>query len=124
MHAVFTGGLPSGAVVAAVVGVVAVDDHGEAAGASHFAQAAVQLVLAVVTTVGRVGAVLGIIEFRGVDHFVSEVEVARDRQRQLPVRVGVAGAVGGDGERLLPQGLRCGDGEVCAIDAAAERDQH
>ena len=115
--------LAAGTIVAAIVGVVAVDDHGEAALGGERAQAAVQLVLAVVAAVRGVGAILGPFELGGVNHFVREAEVARDRQRELAMRVRIAGAVGGDGERARAEGRGRGDRQVCAVDAAAERDQ-
>ena len=58
--------LAAGTVVAAVVGVAAVDDGGEAARAGDRRQVRVELVLAVVAAVGRVGAVLRTLDLGGL----------------------------------------------------------
>ena len=68
--------LPARPVVAAIVGVVAVDDD-RAALARNARQVRVELVLAVVAAVRRVGAVLGPFELAGVDDLVAQAEVAR-----------------------------------------------
>ena len=66
-HAVLARRLAAGAVVAAIVGVVAVDDRRRSRARAPARPASVELVLAVVAAVGGVGAVLGPLELGGVD---------------------------------------------------------
>ena len=62
----------------------------------------VELVLAVVAAVGRVGAVLGPLELAGLDDFVPQAEGAGRADREIAVALGVAGAVGGDADGAVP----------------------
>ena len=80
LHAVFARRLAAGTIVAAIVGVVAVDHNGNAALGGERAQLAVEFVLAVVTAVRRIGAVLGPFELTGANHFVREAG-SRSRSR-------------------------------------------
>ena len=98
-HAMLARGLPARAIVAAIVGIVAVHDNGEAALGGERRQSAVEFVLAVVAAIRRVGAILGAFELGGVNDFVREAEVVRNRQREPAVRIRITRAVGGDGER-------------------------
>ena len=74
-------GLPSRPIVAAVVGVVAVDDDRIRRG-SHARQMRVQLVLAEVTAVGGIGPVLGPVHFVRVDNLVPQAEAGGDLARK------------------------------------------
>src|SRR5205807_4819426 len=60
------------AIVTTVVGVVAVEDHRDAAIAGDAGQRRVELVLAVITAIDGVGAVLRTLELRRVNHLRSE----------------------------------------------------
>mgnify|MGYP003694443697 CR=1 FL=1 len=69
--------LAPGPIVAAVVGVVAVDDDGAATGGDA-RQVRVELVLAVVAAVRRVRAALRALELAGLDDLVPQTEIAGD----------------------------------------------
>src|SRR6266849_1707246 len=84
----------------------------------------VELLLAVVTAVRRVGAVRGVLDFRRQDHLVPEGEGAGSADGEVAMVIGVAGTVGGDAEGALPEEARGGDGEKRAIDAAAIGHEH
>src|SRR5262245_46232079 len=101
-HAELARRLAAGTVVTAVVGVVAVDDDRVAVGGDA-REMRVELVLAVVAAVRRVGAVLRTLELVGVDDLVVEAEVARDLKRDAAMAIRVARAVGGDGEGALAE---------------------
>src|SRR5688572_22585567 len=89
---------PAGPIITAIVGIASVGDGGETAISGKGGQRGVELVLAVVAAVDRVGAVLGPLHLCGADDLVMEGEVASDPERELPVAVGIAGAVSGDAE--------------------------
>ena len=109
-HAELARRLAARTVVAAVVGVVAVDDDG-AAVIGDPRQVRVELVLAVVAAVRRVGAVLGPLELAGVDDLVLKTELARRSAiAMLAMALRVAGAVGGDGEGAVAE-------RACAMQA-------
>ena len=118
----FAGRLAAGAVVAAIVGVVAVGDPGKTARASLGCQARVELVLAEVTAVGRVRPILGAVDLGGRDEGVAQSELGNDAKGQLPVAVGIAGTVGGDGQRAIAENAAGRHGQKGTVYAAAERD--
>ena len=76
-HAELTRRLTAGPVVAAIVGVAAVGDDGNAALAADRDQVRVELVLAEVAAIGRIGAILGPLSLVGRDDLVLQPEVAR-----------------------------------------------
>src|SRR5262249_55400711 len=115
--------LPSGPVVAAIVRVVAVDDN-RVARTGERRQMRVQLVLAVVAAVRRVGAVLGAIELAGMNDLMAQSEVVRDLHGEASMALRIAGAVGGDGKRAITEGPGRDVGEIGAVDAAAVSDDH
>ena len=114
-------GLTSGPIVAAIVGVVAVDDD-RVTDRGDARQMRVELVLAVVAAVRRIRAILGAIELARADDFVVKTEIARDPDRELAVALRIAGAVGGDGDGALAQGQLRRLGDDRAVDAAAKGD--
>ena len=80
------GGPPSGAEVARIVQVAAVDHAGEAALARDLRQASVQLVLAVEAAGRAVGHVLRVVHLLRVDQLVGDADAARQRLRLLYLR--------------------------------------
>src|SRR5438876_10034503 len=88
--------LPSRPVIAAIVGVVAVDDDG-APFRRDAGKVGVQLVFAVIAAVDRVGTILGSIELACVDDFVAKAEITGNPEGELPMPLGIAGAVGRHG---------------------------
>src|SRR6188768_1221955 len=121
-HAVLAGGLAAGTIVAAIVGVVAVEHHVDGARRGERRQRRIQLLLAVVAAIDGVGAVLGPLEFGRRDDLVAEREGAGYLARKRAVMFGIARAVGGDAQRPGTEHLRGDYGEVRAVDAAAEGD--
>jgi hypothetical protein len=63
-HAMLAGGLAARTIVAAIVGVVAVEHHVDGARRGERRQRRIQLLLAVVAAVDGIGAVLGPLELR------------------------------------------------------------
>ena len=122
-HAELARRLPARTVVAAIIGVAAVGNHGDAALGANAGQRRVQLVLAVVAAVGRIGPVLGAIELRCVNDLVAQAELTRDPQRELTMMIGIAGAVGGDAERGWTEHRGGFPRQIRAVGAAAEGDQ-
>src|SRR6185295_13893642 len=108
-------------VIATVVGVVAVEDDRDAAIAGDAGQRRVQLVLAVITAVDGVGAVLRTLELRGVNDLVAQAELARDTPRELAVTIRITGTVGRDAERTLAERPGSRPREVGTVNTAAER---
>src|SRR5262249_24505519 len=94
-HAELARRLAAGTIIAAIVGVAAVDHGGEAALAREGREPRVELVLAVVAAVGRIRAVVGVVELRSPDHFVAQRKRARGADREIAVAIGVTEAVGG-----------------------------
>jgi hypothetical protein len=109
-------------VVAAIVGVVAVEHDVDRARGGDRRQRRVELVLAVVAAVDRVGAVLGSFELRGRHDFVAQRERLRHLACERAVMFGIARAVGGDAERPGAQDLRGDYREIGAVDASTEGD--
>src|SRR6185503_12296602 len=108
-------------VVAAIVGVVPVDDH-RAAPLRNRRQVRVELVLAEVTAVRGVGAIFRALELAGADDFVADREAAGDRDRHLTVAARITCAVGGHGDRTVAERVVGNPGEVGTVDAAAVGD--
>jgi len=117
---VFARGLPAGAIVAAIVGVVAVEDDVDGALTGQRRQGRIQLLLAVVAAVDGIGAVLRPLELGCRDDFVTQRERAGDLARERTVMFGIARAVGSDAQRTGAENLGGDYGEICAVDAAAE----
>jgi len=82
--------LPAGPVVAAIVGVVAVDDHRESARARQLAEDGVELVLAVVAAIDGIGTVLGPLHLVRLHDLVREAGLAREREGEIVVVRGIA----------------------------------
>src|SRR5262249_49781330 len=120
-HAELARRLTTGPVVAAVVGVVAVDDD-RAARARQTGEVRVQLVLAVVAAIRRIGTVLRPLELLRVNDLVAQAEIARDANGELSMAFGITGTIGRDRERAIAERSIGDVGEVGAVDAAAVRD--
>src|SRR5262249_4146803 len=118
-HAELARRLAAGTIIAAIVGVAAVDHGGEAALAREGREPRVELVLAVVAAVGRIRAVVGVVELRGPDHFVAQRNGARGADRESGVAMGIGGAGGGDADGAIAEDARGGDGEKRAVYTAA-----
>jgi len=118
------GGLPSRPIIAAIVGVAAIDDGREAARFFQAGQPCVQLLLAEVAAIGRIGPVLGLLELRGPNNLVVQAKVGGHAQRKLTMGIGIAGAVGGHRQRTRPEHRGGRIGEVRAIRTATERHNH
>ena len=114
--------LPTGTVVAAVVGVAAVGDHRNPAVAADRSEVRVQLVLAEVAAVRGIRAVVRARHLVGGDELVTEPELAREPDGQRTMTLGIARAVGGDAEGPAAEDVRGGESEIGAIDAAAVGD--
>src|SRR4029079_4963479 len=84
-HAELTRRLAPGTIVPPIVGVAAVGDGVEAALARDRRQVRIETVLAVLTAVGRVGAVLGALNLRGEDQLVAEAERTGGADREVAV---------------------------------------
>src|SRR5207247_3310087 len=119
-HAELARRLAARAVIAAIVGVVAVDHHGLPVGGNP-REVCVQLVLAVVTAVRRIGAVLWPVELVRPDDLVPQTELLGDLNGEPPMSFGIAGAVGGYRERAATEDVGGDTREVRAVDAAAGR---
>src|SRR5262249_33943069 len=118
-HAEFTRRLPTWPIIAAIVGVVAVDDDGIAV-RGDAREMGVQLVLAVVAAVGRTGAILGSLELVGVDDLVAQPKLPGDVYGELAVALRIARAVGCNRKSTIAEHAAGDIGEVGAVDAAAE----
>ena len=94
--------LPARAIVAAIVGVVAVDDD-RVPGRGDLREVRVQLVLAEIAAVGRIRPVFLSIDFVRLDDFVPQGEPLGDVDREAAMTVGIARAVGGDGDGAVPE---------------------
>src|SRR5262245_21755137 len=84
----------------------------------------IELVLAVVTPVPGVGAIVGIIELARADDLVRQTKVARNPDRELRMTFGIAGTVCGDGNRAIAENAMRDVREVRAVYAAAVRDDN
>ena len=122
-HAELARRLPARAIVAAIVGVVAVD-HDRVPIGGNAGQMRVELVLAVVTAVGGVGAVLLALELVGADELVAEAELFRNLDGEHPVALRIAGTVRRDRAGAAAKRPVSDAGEIRAIDTAAIGDDH
>ena len=104
-------------MLAEVVGVGAVDDHG-ATGVGHLAEPGPQLRLAEVAPVRRVAQVLRVVELAGVELEQRHLKSGGQLPRGAPLRFGIRGAAPDHGEKAFPaERLGRGHREQCRIHA-------
>ena len=111
--------LAARAIVAAVVGVAAIGHDGKAPFACDGGQVGVEFVLTVVTPVRFVRAVRRVLDLRGLDELVLQMEFGRDANGELAMASGIAGTVGRHAEDVVGTRFGRGAGEERAVDAAA-----
>jgi hypothetical protein len=75
--------------------------------------------LAVITAVGRVGAVLGSLQLARADDFVMQAETLRDLGREAPVALRVARTVGRDCDGAVAERFVSHACQVRTVDPAA-----
>ena len=83
----------------------------------------VELGFAVITTIGRVGAVLGTIEFAGVHELVGQVELSSNRLGDVAMPPRITGTVSRHAQHLPGPGTIGRPGEVRAVDTSAVGDE-
>ncbi len=118
----FPRGLATWSIVAAIVGVAAVSNRCHPAIRCNSGQSCVELVFAVVAAIGRVRPVLRASELRCVDDFVPEAGFTGDREGELAMSIGVAGAVGSDAQDRLSENICRGPRQIRAVGTSAEGD--
>src|SRR5262249_51904305 len=84
-------------------------------------QPAIQVMLAEITAVRRVGYVVRIGHFGGRDNFMPQTEFSDKIQRNSPLMRWVTRALGSNCKCVVSKDLSCHHCEVRTIDATAER---
>ena len=105
-------------MVADVAGVFAVGDDGEIALEGQRGQMGEQLVFAEIAAVGRVGEIVGVIEFGGANDAQRDGELGGNGHGLLQLAPREAGGIRDNGQGFIAQDLAGDKGQENGINAA------